>query len=422
MGAYLDRLNDQFDTITAGIDEVLNRAADENRDVTEDEAQLVEREQAKAEDLKKSIEHYAGIETQRAKVADVRAKVPATVQRATTRVRENTNPTKVENVIPTAGEYAVALHRALAKGDKAAGELITRATEVMRETQHQTTADNPGLIPRPLVGPIITAVGNERPFIQSITNQALPAGSFDRPHITQHVAVGKQTAEKALTDSRKLLVEKLPVSADTYAGHLNVSLQDIRWTQPAILQILFQDFGHEYAVETDTDAVAQFEESIAAQTAIPVATLDAAGVRTAVFGAAAQIMGTANGAPLPDTLWVAPDVWGTLGSMVTDNGTVIFPSVTPTATAGNPMGLRLVVDPHFTPGTAVVGVARYLEWYEDIEGFLTVMEPDVLGQMVGYAGYGAFLNTKPELFVPITFPAAPEAQTLAAASKSGSSK
>jgi len=65
------------------------------------------------------------------------------------------------------------------------------------------------------------------------------------------------------------------------------------------------------------------------------------------------------------------------------------------------MGLRLVVDGDFTAGTAVVGAARFAEWYEDLDGIMQVGEPDLLGQLVGYAGYGAFLNTVPAAFVNI---------------------
>ena len=47
MGAYLDRLNEQFDEIRTGIDELVNRAADENRDVTDDEQKRVDRDRAR---------------------------------------------------------------------------------------------------------------------------------------------------------------------------------------------------------------------------------------------------------------------------------------------------------------------------------------------------------------------------------------
>lgn len=411
MGRYLDSLVAEFDEITEGIDEVLDRAADENRDVTPEEKTVVERSQARAEELEKAIKDFGKQEETRSRVAAIRSKVGVGVQRSSTVIvneREKDPDEVLREAFPTAGDYIVTVARAM-RGDKEAGELIERAT------QHQTTADNPGLLPRPIVGPLITAVSNDRPFISSISQKRLPAGQFDRPVITQHVGVGKQSAEKTLTESRKLLVDKLPVTASTYAGHLNVSRQDIKWSQPALMQILAEDFAHEYAKETDGDACAQFLASIT-NTPIVLDMFDAATVTAAVFQAAAAAMSTADGAPLPDTIWVSPDVWGSFGSLVNNNGTLVFPSVTPTSAAGNPLGLKMIVDAQFAAGTAVVGPSRFLEWFEDVDGLMQVSEPDVLGQLVGYAGFGAFLNTKPDLFTPLTMPA-PAALAAAKTSK-----
>lgn len=400
MGAYLDRLNEQFDTVVEGVDDVLNRAADEGREVTAEEKSLIEREQTRAEELKRSIEHYSGIEETRAKVAQTRAKVPAGQTQTVARSAGPQTPgePKLEDVFPTVGDYIVTVGRAM-RGDRDAAEAIERATA------HQTTADNPGIIPRPIVGPIITAVDNDRPFINSITRKVLPAGSFDRPVITQHVAVGVQAAEKDLTASRKLIIGKLPVTAETFAGHLNISRQDIKWSSPGIMTLVAEDFVHEYAVQTNTSAATDF---VATPTGdeVTVATLDAAGVTAAVFEAAANQMAGANGAPIPDTFWVSPDVWGSLGSLVNTHGQLVFPSVTPTSAQGNLLGIRLVVDPAFAAGTAILGPARFAEWFEDVDGLLQVAEPDVWGQLVGYAGYGAFLNTRPDLFTKLVMPPA----------------
>jgi len=407
MGRYLDALTAQFEEITTGIDEILDRAADEGRDVTKDEQELVNRDRTKADELKKSIDYYSELEVTRSKVAEARGRVPQQPRQSSTTVvveREKDPDKELLDAFPTMGDYIVTVGRAL-RGDQEAAQLIERATA------HQTTADNPGLIPRPIVGPVITAVANDRPFISSISQKRLPTGSFDRPVITQHVAIGKQAAEKDLTASQKLIVGKLPVAAATYAGHLNISRQDIKWSQPGIMQIVAEDFVHRYAVETDNDAVDQF---VASLTNDPIAgDLTAAGVTGALFQAASATMLVAEGAPLPDTLWAAPDIWGSLGGLVNNNGTLVFPSVTPTSAAGNVLGIKLVVDPWFPPGTAVVGPARFLEWYEDVDGLMQVAEPDVLGQLVGYAGFGAFLNTKPDLFTPLTLTAPVEAPALA---------
>jgi hypothetical protein len=92
--------------------------------------------------------------------------------------------------------------------------------------------------------------------------------------------------------------------------------------------------------------------------------------------------------------------------MANDNGVPAFPSLSVTGAGGNPLGLNLVVDAHFAPGTMIVGPSNYLEFYEDLDGLMQVGEPDVLGQLVGYAGFAAFINVAPTAFTPLTLPVA----------------
>jgi hypothetical protein len=219
--------------------------------------------------------------------------------------------------------------------------------------------------------------------------------------ITQHVAVDKQAAEKDLTASQKMLIGKIPVTADTFAGHLNISRQDIKWTSPGILQIVFEDFAAVYATATDNEACEDFAASVT--NTAPIATWDADGIYGAVYDAAADSLIASNG--LPDTLWVSPDVWGRLGGVTTPMGSALFPGMNPGGVSGSPMGFSLVVDPHFPPNTMIQGPKRYAEWYEDVDGLMQVGEPDVLGQLVGYAGYGAFVNVLPPAFTKFTVPA-----------------
>jgi hypothetical protein len=56
----------------------------------------------------------------------------------------------------------------------------------------------------------------------------------------------------------------------------------------------------------------------------------------------------------------------------------------------------------------VAGPSNLVEWYEDVDGLMQVQEPDVLGQLVGYAGFGAFINVNPDAFTRFTVPAAPD--------------
>jgi HK97 family phage major capsid protein len=395
MGAYLDRLNTQYDEIRDGIDAIVNRAAEENRDVTDAEQAQVDRDKGRLGELQTGIEHYSDLESKGAKVAELRRSVPAAQQTRTTKATEDEYD--ITREFPTAGDYAIAIHRAQMLRDPEAREKIERATA------HQLLADNPGIVPRPVLGTVLNTIDSARPFINSIVRKPLPAGTFDRPTITQHVAVDKQTAEKTLTASQKLLIGKIPVVAETFAGHLNISRQDIKWTSPGIMQIVFEDFAAVYANATDNEAAEDFAASVT-QTA-PVATWDAATLTKAIYDAAALTLNSANA--LPDTLWVSPDVWGGLGGLFTTQGNPLFPGMNPGGGTGAPMGFNLVVDKNFPTKTMIQGPSRYAEWYEDVDGLMQVGEPDVLGQLVGYAGYGAFVNVLPPAYVKFTGVAIP---------------
>lgn len=411
MGKYLDRLHEQFDEIKGGIDTLVDRAADENRDVTEAEGKIVERDRARMTELSASIEHYEQIEADAAKVGTLRARTgPAS---APGRPSARTEPPAydIAREFPTPGHYAMTVHRAQSNRDPEAVAKLGRLVEYLDRdttTKHQTTADNPGIIPRPILGPVISDLDGARPVIASIGARPLPAGQFDRPTITQHVAIGKQAAEKDRTESQKMLIGKLPVTAATYAGHVNVSRQDVKWSNPQILTILYQDFADVYAEETDADAAAQLSASVT--NSVALAAFTGAAWYAAIYGAAAATMGPGKGNLLPDTLWVAPDVWGGLGGLLSPMGGPLFPSLSPGDTTGNMMGLTIVVDGNLPMSEGILGPRRFAEWYEDIDGLMQVGEPDVLGQLIGYAGYGAFLNTKPAAFTKFTAtPPPPEA-------------
>jgi len=389
--SYLDRLNAEFDGITDGVNAVLERAANEDRDVTDDEQTQIDRDDARRQELTRSIEHYTEVEERTGRVAVLRGRVPATPRTTTTQVVEPAYD--IARDFPTPAHWAIAVHRAMTQRDPEAIAAIERATA------HQMTTDNPGLIPRPILGPVVSMLDATRPFISSVTNRPLPTGKFDRPTITQHVDVQKQAVEKDLTASRKMTIGNLPVTAATYAGHLNISRQDVKWTSPSILQIVFDDFAAIYADRTDDDACTQFVASVVAAGVDAGATYG--DLLTALYGAAAATYGAGNG--LPDTLWVAPNVWAQLGGMLTQpGGAAAFPGLSiRSPQSGSPLGLDLVVDHHFPADTAILGPARLAEWYEDVDGLLQVQEPDVLGQLVGYAGYAAFLNVNPASFTPI---------------------
>jgi HK97 family phage major capsid protein len=348
------------------------------------------------EELSAAIEHYSGIEKTADRVSALRSSTPGA--RPTATAKPPADDYDVAREFAGPGDYAVTVHRAWMQKDPAAIERLDRATA------HQKTTDNPGLIPRPILGPVIDVLNAGRPFVNSCSGRALPAGSFDRPTITQHVAVGEQAVEKDLTASQVLTVGKIPVTAHTFAGHLNISRQDIKWSNPGILNIVFDDFAGQYALVTCNYASDAFVASIT-NPPIVVDAADGPSVTAALYEAAAGALSASHA--LPNTIWASPDVWAELGGMHNPNGVPAFPSLSVTSAGGNPLGMSLVVDEHFAAGTMIVGPSQYAEWYEDIDGLMQVGEPDVLGQLVGYAGFAAFVNTVPTAFTPLTLPVVP---------------
>jgi hypothetical protein len=256
---------------------------------------------------------------------------------------------------------------------------------------------------------VVNLIDANRPFVNSTLRRPLPGQAFDRPQVTQHVAVGKQLAEKDPTASQKLLIGKLPGVAATFAGHLNISRQDIKWSSPSLMQIVADDFAAIYAQETDEDAVGQFVTSLTNNASVPVADWDPATIRRVLFSAASAPLSAGKPLGFPDTFYMSVDVWANLGGILNSNGVPAFPGLDPGTIGGSIGGFRAVVDPYFAPNTAILGKSGLVEFYEDLDGFLSVDEPDVLGQLVGYAGYTALINTAPDTFSVLALPAVPPA-------------
>ena len=82
---YADRLQAEFDEITAGINDRLERAAAENRDISDDENAQIERDDKRRADLEKAIGHYTDQAARTMRVNELRGKIPAQpmVQRTT---------------------------------------------------------------------------------------------------------------------------------------------------------------------------------------------------------------------------------------------------------------------------------------------------------------------------------------------------
>lgn len=272
------------------------------------------------------------------------------------------------------------------------GQARERMNLYTRAAAHQTTPDNLGVIPEPIVAPLINFVDQSRPVVSTLGPQSVPSGRFNLPRVTQHTNVAKQTAEKAELVSQKMLIERVAVAMDTYGGYVNISRQDIDWSVPSMLDIIVNDLAAYYARVTETVAGTIIKAGATAQTPVIAATSTAAEVSAAIWKAVSTIYSnTAGGGGL--LLAASPDMMVALGQL--------FAPVNPqnsqsagfsagdlaSGVMGTISGVPCVMSYGLAAGTVLLMSTAAARVFEQRIGTLQVTEPSVIGVQVAYAGY-----------------------------------
>ena len=320
----------------------------------------------------------------------------------------------------SAGEFVVDLIRARgihADPDPAAAQRVAQA----RAVANQITTDTTGILPTPIVGPVVNLIDANRPLISSLGGAkalgGIPGSTFTRPKIAQHTTVGEQSGEKTQLPSQKMIIGSVPFAKQTYGGTVDISRQDIDWTSPSAWDILVRDLANVYAIQTETAVAVDFRAK-AIGTAVTVATDDLKGWTVALYTAAMHSYQASF--QMPDRVWCSLDVWAALGSLVDVSRVVLPPDAAVGGDAmdsydvggsslasfrGDVLGLPRIVVPTFPAGTCIVGPSAAYEVYEEVIGLLSVIEPSILGVTVAYGGYVAFGGLYGAALVPLTAPA-----------------
>lgn len=375
----LERLNQERAQQLAIITELTGTAASDERDMTTSEMELIERSQGRIAELDPQIKRLSEIEELRAVSGAALAPFASA-----------TAPGEPKMEYRSAGEYVADAWQA-GIGQKSAQ---ARLAAFERAVAHQTTSDNPGTVPDPIVGPIINFIDAARPLVSALGARAIANGpTFYRPHVTQHTQVGKQAAEKDELTSRKMTIERLSVAVETYGGYVNVSRQDIDWSSPSALQLVIDDLAAEYAIQTEA-VVGTALAGAATGPGTITATADADAVAKAVWAGAGAVYAATKG---KGRLII---VAGTAGLGLVGP---LFPFYEPRSAQGvgfsaaafgqGPQGSisggGLIVSAGLPAEFIGVMSTAAMEVYEQRIGTLQVTEPSVLGVQVAYAGYFA---------------------------------
>jgi len=314
---------------------------------------------------------------------------------------------KKEFVLPTAGEFMAAYHIG---GDTfknmnaaVADYTASKRTALQAAAGDVLTTDTPGLLPVPVLGPLVQDLNFLRPVVDAVGARAYPdsgqSKTFIRPTITTHTSVASQS-ELGSASATTMVIASNSISKTTLAGQVTLSVQDIDFTSPAAMQLILNDLMGEYMIASDNLAA---DNLLTAATSSGVWDGTVADLLKSVYDSAVDISTNRNWTPTH--MFVSPDVWGQLGQLADTTGRPVFPFIGAGLTGqnalgggqasswnGNPLGLQLVVDSNFASKTMIItrvgqGAGDAYEFYESIRGLMSVEQPSVLGRNMSFHGY-----------------------------------
>jgi hypothetical protein len=354
---------------------------------------------------------------------------PAVATQETPAVVEAAVPTNVisaqpkrEFVLPSAGEFMAAYHiggDTFANMNKAVAEFTaSQRTALQAAAGDVLTTDTPGLLPVPVLGPLVQDLNFLRPVVEAVGARAYPDNgqqkTFVRPTITTHTSVAAQT-ELTAASATTMVIAANTVSKTTLAGQVTLSQQDISFTSPEAMGLILNDLMGEYMIASDNLAS---DNLLTAATSSGVWDGTVADLLKSVYDSAVDISNGRNWTPTH--MFVSPDVWGQLGQLADTTGRPVFPfigagltgqnalgSASASSWNGTPLGLQLVVDSNFAAKTMVItrvgqGQGDAFEFYESIRGLMSIENPAVLGRTMSFHGFVSTFAAIPGMIRKIT--------------------
>jgi hypothetical protein len=314
---------------------------------------------------------------------------------------------KKEFILPNAGEFMAAYHiggDTFKNMNAAVAEYTaSKRTALQAAAGDVLTTDTPGLLPVPVLGPLVQDLNFLRPVVEAVGARAYPdngqSKTFIRPTITTHTSVAS-ASELAAVSATTMVIASNSVTKTTLAGQVTLSVQDIDFTSPSAMQLILNDLMGEYMIASDNLAA---DNLLTAATSSGVWDGTVADLLKSVYDSAVDISTNRNWTPTH--MFVSPDVWGQLGQLADTTGRPVFPFIGAGLTGqnalgnasasswnGNPLGLQLVVDSNFAAKTMIItrvgqGQGDAYEFYESIRGLMSLENPSTLGRNMSFHGY-----------------------------------
>ena len=174
----------------------------------------------------------------------VEASTPVEAAAPTTQYIHVAEPRALDGI--TAGGYAKA-QLAASAGDRDAQQLVQAALA------DNTTTTGAGVVPTRFLTEVIGVLDTSRPFVDSISRDALPDAGMDFkiPRRTQKPTVAEQVYEGDGVSSTAATFDYLTVDVKTFGGGERISRQLIERSDPAFLDRLILEMASAYAQKVD---------------------------------------------------------------------------------------------------------------------------------------------------------------------------
>lgn len=397
---HIRRLENELREKQTFANEIIHRAQNAERDLSDDERELINETRGRVEQIKSQLETVEDFSRATYETMNRCKQVDQAVR--SYQGQAVAGPVEYRS----AGAWALDMYGS-ALGQREAKD---RLELFERSASHQKTTDNLGVIPDPIVGPVVDFIDAARPVVSLLGTRPLNNATFYRPVVTQHTAVAAQGSAGAAADekseltSQKMTIARVTGTAATYGGYVNVSRQNIDFSSPQTLDLIINDLAAQYAIETESATCEVIDSTNTAAVSYDATSQDS--VAAAIWSAASSAY-TATKGQGRLAIGVAPDVLATFGPLFApygpynQQGTGFLAAGFGQGPMGTISGIPVYMSAGFTTGDAFLFSTAAVEVYEQRVGTLQVTEPSVMGVQVAYAGYFSALKILAAGIIPL---------------------
>lgn len=307
---------------------------------------------------------------------------------------------RVNEPLPTAADYIIAMGR----GD--VDRVRDFRNRIMAAAPHTFVADVPGIVPTPIVAPVIGLRDGSAPLFNALGPNAAPEGaSFTLPVITDPLAVAAAATEKSdVTD--QLGVDPVTVTMHFVKRAANVSAEAIQYTQPGVVNVTLGELADAINLGCEKVVADGIAAATGTNTGVTIAADGADAWSKLAAGVAAHYAASGT---RPDVFACASDVWAALAGFTNTLGQPLISTVNQNLAGswGTLFGIPVVVSPSYAVGTADLLSTKGVKSWASGPVQMQANEPSIMGFAMG-AGRSVGVSVASGKFItPVSITAAP---------------